>query len=72
MNSYMVAKIPGRKNMGKLFTDENEYLNHLEKVEIKQGYEEQFLNKNYRGRGRPKKHIENMKKNYGEYILSFE
>jgi uncharacterized C2H2 Zn-finger protein len=72
MNSHMVAKIPGRKNMGKLFTDENEYLNHLEKVEIKQGYEEQFLNKNYRGRGRPKKNIENMKKNYGEYILSFD
>ena len=72
MNSYMVAKIPGRKNMGKLFTDENEYLNHLEKVEIKQGYEEQFLNKNYKGRGRPKKSIDNMKKNYGEYILSFD
>tara|TARA_R110001632_G_scaffold191713_1_gene312519 strand:+ start:330 stop:539 length:210 start_codon:yes stop_codon:yes gene_type:complete len=69
----MVAKIPNRKNMGKLFTDENEYLNHLEKVEIvKDGYEEQFLNKEYKGRGRPKKCIDNMKKNYGEYILSFD
>ena len=72
MNSHMVAKIPNRKNMGKLFTDENEYLKHLEKQEIKQGYEEQFLNKNYRGRGRPKKCIENMKKSVGEYILSFD
>ena len=68
----MVAKIPNRKNMGKLFTDENEYLNHLEKQEVKQGYEEQFLNKEYRGRGRPKKCIENMKKSVGEYILSFD
>ena len=68
----MVAKIPNRKNMGKLFTDENEYLNHLEKQEINNGYEEQFLNKEYKGRGRPKKCIDNMKKNYGEYILSFD
>lgn len=72
MNSHMVAKIPNRKSMGKLFTDENEYLKHLEKQEIKQGYEEQFLNKDYRGRGRPKKSIENMKKSVGEYYLSFD
>jgi hypothetical protein len=73
MNSHMVAKIPNRKSMGTLFTDENEYLKHLEKLEIKEGYQQLKYNKDYRGRGRPRKCIDHIvKKSFGEYHLSFD
>tara|TARA_R110000744_G_scaffold1516_1_gene5378 strand:+ start:4024 stop:4224 length:201 start_codon:yes stop_codon:yes gene_type:complete len=66
----MVAKIPGRKNMGKLFTNEEEYCKHLHEDDVKQSYTKHEL---YKGRGRPKKFIDiTLKKKVGEYILSFD
>jgi len=59
-----------RLNSGKLFTDENEYLQELEKTE------KAILEKGKRrARGRPKKIIdypEHLTRTYGEYILNFD
>lgn len=59
-----------RLNSGKLFTDENEYLEELEKTE------KEILEKGKRrARGRPKKIIdypEHLTRTYGEYILNFD
>jgi len=59
-----------RLNSGKLFTDENEYLQELEKTE------KAILEKGKRrARGRPKKIIDypqNITRTYGEYILNFD